>query len=260
VNCLSVRERLPEYTLSSVPPREAAAIAGHLDWCAACRKESSELDEAAATFAFAAAPAPPPGGLEDRIVGAVQRRARRQSASHRRMRRASVLAIAAAIVAIVVSASTLWWGTVAARDEHPSTSRREIEQQREIAERQFETFVASVPFRRPGDQARFATLAPRSERPGRGWGFVMLSTQGRDLAGVSVVGLDASRDALPYRVWVDDGHGGRVLLGRIVAVDQSGAADMFRKVDLDLAGARTFEVRNARGALVLRGPIVADGS
>jgi hypothetical protein len=260
VNCLAVRERLPEYALSSLPARDAAGIARHLDWCAACRKESSELDEAAATFSFAAAPSAPPADLEDRVVDAVQRRARRQSTSHRRMRRASIAAVAAAVVAIVVSASTFWWGTVVARHEHPGTSRRDIEQQREISQRQFEAFIASVPFRRPGDQARFATLAAAGGRGGRGWGFVMLSTQGRDLAGVSVVGLHGTGKALPYRVWVDDGHGGGVLLGRIASVDQAGAADMFRKLDLDLAGATTFVVRNARGAVVLRGPIVADGS
>jgi nitroreductase len=260
VNCLAVRERLPEYALSSLGPRDAAGIARHLDWCAACRKESSELDEAAATFAFAAAPEPPPPELEDRIVGAVGRRARRQSASHRRLRRASALAIAAAIVAIVVSASTLWWGTVVARHEDPATSRSDIAQQRANAEHQFEAFIASVPFRRPGDQARFAALAPRGQRSGRGWGFVMLSTVGRDLAGVSVVGLATATASAPYRVWVHDGHGGGVLLGKIAAVDQSGSADMFRRVDLDLAGAKTFVVRDARGALVLRGPIVPDAS
>ncbi len=256
MNCLAVRERLPEHALSSLPQREAASVDGHLAWCAACRKESAELHEAAATLAFAAAPVDPPSTLEVDAVGGVQRRARRQSATHRRLRMASAVAVAATIIAVAVTASNLWFGAaVVARRDDPAANGLEIRRAEQEAQERFQEVLNSFRSTLPGEGGRFATLVAPRNRPGRGWGFVMLS-RGKDVAGVRLLDLD--KDALPYRVWVNYGLGGRVRLGYITSLDQAGAAEMFAKVDIDLRDASRFVVRRADGAVALRGRIVAN--
>ena len=257
MNCLAVRERLPEHALSSLSQREAATVASHLAWCAACRKESAELHEAAATLAFAAAPAEPPPTLEDEAVWAVRRRARRQSATHRRLRLASAMAIAATIVAVAVTASNLWFGApVEARRDVPAANGVDIRRAQQQAQERFEEILSGFQSSHAGEGGGFATLvAPRS-RPGRGWGFVMLS-RGKDVAGVRLIDLDGGKGALPYQVWVNYGLGGRVRIGDIATVDQAGAAEMFAKVGIDLRDALKFVVRRADGAVALSGPIVS---
>ena len=56
VNCIAVRELLPEHALG-VADGDADAVERHLAWCAACRKEARDLHRAAASFAFVLAPA-----------------------------------------------------------------------------------------------------------------------------------------------------------------------------------------------------------
>ena len=75
MNCVAVRDQLPELAVGVLSQREQVALERHLDWCAGCRKEAAELGEAAATFAFALASAPLPDGLEDKVVAGVGRAA-----------------------------------------------------------------------------------------------------------------------------------------------------------------------------------------
>lgn len=257
MNCLAVRERLPEHALSSLPAREAANVAGHLAWCAACRKESAELHEAAATLAFAAAPVDPPPTLEDDAVGGVRRRARRQSATHRRLRLASAAAIAATIVAVAVTASNLWFGAaVEARRDDPAANGADIRRAQQQAQERFEEILSDFRSTHAGEGGGFATLVAPRDQPGRGWGFVMLS-RGKDVAGVRLLDLDEDKGALPYHVWVNYGLGGRVRIGDIASLDQAGAAEMFAKVGIDLRDASKFVVRRADGPVALSGPIVS---
>lgn len=258
MNCLAVRERLPEHAMSSLPQREAANVDGHLAWCAACRKESAELHEAAATLAFAAAPVEPPPTLEEDAVGGVQRRARRQSATHRRLRAASAVAVVATIVAVAVTASNLWFGAaVVARRDDPAANGLDIRRAERQAQERFEEILDNFQSTLPGDGGRFATLVAPRDRPGRGWGFVMLS-RGKDVAGVRLLDLDVGKGALPYRVWVNYGLGGRARIGDITSLDQAGAAEMFAKIDIDLRDASRFVVRRADGAVALSGPIASN--
>jgi Putative zinc-finger len=258
VNCLDVRERLPEYSLSSLPPRDASTVGRHLAWCAACRKESEELRDGAAVIGFAAAGPPPPPRLGGRVEDLVERHARRHSATHRRLRVASAIAVAATIVAVVVTASSLWWGTVVAKRADPAATRADRLTQSELVEQEFEHLLQGLPGSRT--QARIATLVAPHRGSGRGWGFVMLSPSGRDIAGVNVVGLASKRRALPYKVWISNGRAGRVLVGTIDSLDSSGEAEMFRRVDIALDNARTFVVERADGAVSLSGPIGSRGA
>lgn len=258
MNCLGVRERLPEYALSSLPEGDAGMVARHLAWCAACRKESAELHEAAATFAYAAAPTMPDDDLEDRLVGAIRARARRHSSAHRRIRRAFAVALVATVVAVLVSASSLWWGTVVARREDRDASRADLRRAELLAEQRFEQVWANLPFRLPEDQARFATLAAPDGAAGQGWGFVIASAARKDVAGVEVGGMPSADRHLPYGVWATFARGRRVLIGRIRTVDRSGAAVMFRRVERDLEGVTNLIVRAADGRVALNGAVAAN--
>ena len=258
MNCLAVRERLPEHAVASLPQRDAAGVEGHLAWCAACRKESAELAEAAATLAFAAAPVEPPSTLEDDVVGGVQRRARRQSATHRRLRIASAVAVVATIIAVAVTASNLWFGpAVVAGPDAPGANGLDIQAAEQRAQERFQEVLHDFQSTLPGEGGRFAALVAPRNQPGRGWGFVMLS-RGKDVAGVRLLDLDTGKGALPYRVWVYYGLGGRIRIGDISSLDQAGAAEVFARVDLDLRDASRFVVRRADGAVALSGPIVSN--
>lgn len=256
MNCLAVRQRLPEHALSSLPPREAATVASHLAWCAACRKESAELHEGAATLAFAAAPAEPPETLEDEAVGAVQRRARRHTATNRRLRLASAVAIAATIIAVAVTASNLWFGAAVDARDDPAANRLDMQRAQQQAQARFEQILNSFQAT-AGEGGQFATLVAPGNRPGRGWGFVMLS-RGKDVAGVRLLDLDVGKGALPYHVWIKYGLGGRVKIGDIESLDRAGGAEMFAKVGIDLRDASRFVVRREDGAVALSGPIVSN--
>ena len=258
MNCLAVRERLPEHAVASLPQRDAAGVEGHLAWCAACRKEAAELGEAAATLAFAAAPVEPPSTLEEDVVGGVQRRSRRQSATHRRLRMASAVAVAATIIAVAVTASNLWFGpSVVAGPDHPGANGIDIQRAEQRAQQRFERVLNGFQSTPPGEGGRFAALVAPRNRPGRGWGFVMLS-RGKDVAGVRLLDLDTGKGALPYSVWVNYGLGGRIRIGDISSLDQAGAAEMFARVDIDLRDASRFVVRRADGAVALSGRIVSN--
>ena len=254
MNCLAVRELLPDHALAALAPRERPSVERHLEWCAACRKECSELEEAAALLAFTASPAEPSASLEDRIVARVRRRSRKGDGLHGRLR----LALGAVAIAAVVAASGLGWGAVQARRANDAEAQASIEQQERLKEQAFQSLIdRGVPFTRPGDRALFALLDSDSDsaRGGHGWGFVMLSSQGKDVAGVRLVGLDSSTDALPYRVWAVFAQGRRLLVGKITSLDQAGAAQVVKRVGRDLGQATEFEVQDVGGSAVLSGQI-----
>ena len=156
MNCTAVRERLTERALGAVPADDAQALDRHLAWCAACRKESGELDRAATTFAFALAPADPPADLEDRVVANIQEvAAKRLPQGARRGRLAVALAIAG-----MIAVSGLGWGAVmagkAARFEDLSNVQK---QKTQAAIEAFQQFLNSEEFNRPGNEVFLGTLS-----------------------------------------------------------------------------------------------------
>jgi Putative zinc-finger len=107
--CREWRESLGAYVLGQLREDERAGLDAHLDGCAACRAELSELEPVARIMPLAdldgfAEPVQPPPGLGERIEATIARE--RRSSRRRRLRFGLALggatAAAAAVLAIFV--------------------------------------------------------------------------------------------------------------------------------------------------------------
>jgi hypothetical protein len=252
VNCVAVRDQLPELAVGVLPPREQDALERHLQWCAGCRKEAGELGQAAATFAFALAPAALPPGLEDRVVAGVARAAARPRTGRR-----TKTAIAAVIAAAIAVAS-LGWGTVmAGRAQRFAERAAQAEQDRTQALRQFQEFLDTLPFQARADETHLGQLAPTAAiKRGGGAVLQLVSPTRLDFVVVMVSGLPRDPSLAPYRITLRDA-GGRVLQGGMIAeLDADGSGQAFRQFrNTDLTGYTTVLIRDASGRLVLKGTV-----
>jgi hypothetical protein len=253
VNCLSVRERLTEHSLGVLPPADRTAVDRHLEWCAACRKEASELQRAAATLAYSVAPAELPAALEARVVGSVREAAgRRRAAAPRRSRIA-----AAGVLAAMLALSGLGWGAVMA-----GRAERAEEQAADARERQaeaFRTFEEEVLTQLPGVDpeaiVEVSTLLSPRLRPGRGDALVLLSPSGDDLVFVLVNDLrDVQPGQLPLEVRLV-GDSGQRAVGEIRTLDPGGGGGVFATFADDLTEVSAVTVRDARGRVLLNGTL-----
>lgn len=253
MNCVAVRELLPELAMGVLADRERTAVERHLQWCAGCRKEASELGQAAATFAFALVPAPVPQGLADRVVAKV-RAAAGAPGSRRRGR-----AVAASVIAAMVSVAALGWGAVmAGRADRFRDRAVAAEERRVVALGQFRAFLVGLPANVASDDARLARLAPA---PGRiaegaagGAALIYSSPAVADFSIVIVNGLPLQDTAaLPYTVTLRDAAGATLPAGRITSLDKDGGGDVVHQFNRDISSFSTVVVRDAAGHVVLRG-------
>lgn len=254
MNCLSVRELLPEFAVGVLAPQERAGIERHLRWCAGCRREAGELGHAAATFAFVLPPAQPTPGLVDRVVASV-RRAAGAPGTRRRLR-----AVAASTVAAMVAVAGLGWGAVMAGRAERFADRAEQAQQHEVdALERFRHVLAAAGLgtRLPEDQTFLGQLAPiTATEVGGGAVLQLLSPTKMDFVFVIVNGLDAGGAALPYRVLVQNVDGKTLRAGKITALNKDGGAEAFHEFrNKDLTGFSTIVVTDATGDVVLRGSV-----
>lgn len=252
MNCVAVRDQLPELAVGVLPPGEQVALERHLQWCAGCRKEAAELGQAAATFAYALAPAPLSPGLEDRVVAGVGRAAARPRTARR-----TRTAIAAVIAAAIAVASLGWGAVMAGRAQRFAERAAQAEQDKSQALNQFEKFLDSLPFRARVDETRLGQLVPTAvSRRGGGEVLQFVSTTRLDFVMVIVNGLPRDSSLAPYRVTLKDARG-RVLRGGTIAeLDADGGGQAFREFrNTDLTGFTTVLVRDASGRLVLKGTV-----
>jgi hypothetical protein len=258
VNCLAVRDHLPELSLAQLPARERVGVERHLGWCAACRKESAELDEATAILGFTAEPAEPPAGLQDRVVSAVRSGARSERSGRRTWR----LAIGAAVaVGVLVTSGVV--GGVFARDSDRGTERAQFDDI--VFQRWRKVVLEEIPFRDPKSEPRFARLDPPvgAGQTGEGYGFVMAGPEETSFAGLHVVGLEMSGPAWPLEIWLATRTGEeRHLVGRIRRgrVDESGSTDVVDQSGRSLKRFGRVIVRDAGGDVVLSGILFPDGA
>jgi hypothetical protein len=240
VTCLEVRDRLVERSLGALHLEDVTEVDRHLGWCAACRKEASELDRAAATFALTLAPAAPDPDLEERVVQAVH------EVADARIRRAPVhrnRSAAAAVLAAAIAVSALGWGVaMAGRAERFRARVAEAQTEQGDAIRQFRNLVVGAEvWDAPGNRAFLGALAPSTGGIGGGSALTWVSPTITDFAMVTVSGLPpADPGALPYRVWVvNDITGRRLPVGEpIRRLNEDGGA---------------MRVQDADGNVILRG-------
>ncbi len=259
MNCVAVRGRLAESSLGVLPGKDATTIERHLQWCAACRKEAGELDRAAATLAFSVAPAEPPADLEDHVVASVRGAA--GIADRPAPRRARLAAVA--MIAAMVALSGLGWGAVmagkAARSEEAAT-RATLEKQASFEG--LTRLFHQLEFSDPASQAFTGNLVPvaPSITSGGGSAITLVSPSIRGMAVVIVEGLPpALKPTLPYSVWLEDGSGHVLPVGRITSLDAGGGANVARDdVKRDLSAYDHVVVIDAKGRVLLRGTLATE--
>ncbi len=253
MTCLEVRELLPELAVDVLAPEERSEVERHLQWCAGCRKEATDLGQAAATLAFALAPAPVPHGLGERVVARVNRSAGAPG-SPRRARTA-----AASIVAAMVAVSSLGWGAVmAGRADRFEERAARAERSREEALERFQrvlTQIVPATEELPENDTHLGQLSPTAEGTGGGAVLQLVSPRMLDFVIVIVNGLDPlAAERLPYRVELEGPAGVVLRAGQILELDADGGAEAFHQFKVtDLTGFATVRVVDADGEVVLSG-------
>ena len=257
MNCAGVRDQLTEHALGILSTRDATAVDRHLQWCAACRKEAGDLQRATATLAFSAAPAELPVDLGDRVVADVRAAAGVRTAPRAPRRTRWVAAVAAAAV---IAVSGLGWGTVMAGRAARFEDRADVATQRQqTALEEFQRLVQSAEFSDPKDQVFMGRLLPAEGSSGGGAAMTLVSPSIIDLAIVMVNGVPPERAAaLPFTVHLTAGHGERLNVGRIVSLDSAGADTISRQFNRDLGGFNRVVVVDARGHVVMAGPLATE--
>lgn len=253
VSCTTVRDLLTEHALGVAGTRESAIVDRHLAWCAACRKESQDLERAAATLAFALAPAGPPADLGDRVVDDVQALSGRRGripAGPRRVRRAGVVALAAAI-----ALSGLGVGAVIARRSTPDEQAAVAAQRvKDAAEGLGDLFERAALFD-PESDVLLGMLRPDVSGRGSGSALTIAVPSVDDRSVVMIAGLADRAGSLPYRITLADGEGHVVLLGAVTQLDSGGGATIARVTGRDLTSYVNVLVTDAHDRVVLRGTL-----
>ena len=253
MTCTVVRSMLPERSLGTLARNEHAGVDRHLAWCAACRKEARDLDAAASSLVYSLAAVGPDPALEDRVVAAVQDAAAgRAPAAHRRGRM-----VVAATVAAMMAVAGLGFGAVMAgraarfKEQAITTSHRNAD-----AFSKFRQILQGMEFSDPANSVRMAQLARPADGSGSGVALTLLSPSSHDMAVATVSGLHVEPRRLPLAVTLV-GSGVKVMVGDIAKLDSGGAATIAADLDVDLSGFEQVVVRDASGAVLLRGDLAA---
>jgi hypothetical protein len=251
LNCLAVRDRLTEHAVGVLASGEATAVERHLQWCAACRKEMSELSRAVGTLTFSIAPADPPAELEDRVSDAVRAVARRRIPAARRGRILLVSVVAAAMVL-----SGLGYGAVmAGRASRLQDQVTAAQQQGANALQQFMQYIKTTSFS-SGNKAMLANLSLGPTSPGHGSAMKFMSPTSPDLAVVLFGGLPtADPTRFPYSVRLQGPGVAPLTLGRLTHLDTGGGGTIAKFFDRDLTPYNWVVVLDAQGHEVLGGAL-----
>jgi hypothetical protein len=248
MECLEVRERLAEYAVSTLPLGEEQEVERHLQWCAGCRKEASDLGSGAAMIGLSLAQAEPAPQLEDRVVSVIRDAAVKPPLRRRRSKTIRVVTLFAAIVAL------LGVGLAGALFAQQQTTESRLATSEHLAHRYLVRLNALLEeFRgqaaRPHDMAR-AILAPPAGGHGGGGALRVASPRFDDLAVVIVGGLP--QRGAPYSVWLLTPSGRKLSMGRM-QVDSGGGGIIAKAFRTDLKLYHYALVRDARGRLRLSG-------
>ena len=255
MECAPVRERLTEHALATLGGEEQAFVDRHLEWCAGCRKEAAELEQAAAMVGLFTAQSDPPPSLEQRVVERIQERAAAAPGPWRRRLRFLTVATAAAMLLAVVGVG---WG--AAMFARVQTSREQAQnaehRARELTarlDRVLNQFLATQGGAGPRDEVRRTVLGPVAGHQGGAGSIVFVSPTQEDWAIVIMGGL--SSGGLPYRVTLQDRYGEFVELGAVRRLSGDGSARVFHAYHQSLKRFTYVLVKDRRGHIVLSGEL-----
>jgi hypothetical protein len=251
-DCLPIRERLTELSLSTLDPDERAFVERHLEWCAGCRKEAAELAAAAALVGEWIPQEEPPAGLEDRVVKAV-----RSAAGFRPIRRGRLRVAAVAVAAaLLVGVIGVGWGVT--QVQHANEKAAAAEQEATDFARKLDRLIISILPKRethvgPQDHLKEAQLAPTGARHGGGSAAVFISPVRDDWALVVIGGL--AQSGAPYHVSLRDKFGEFVFVGTLRKLDAGGGGTVWNEYNRHLDGYTDVVVKDRTGQIVLSGTI-----
>ena len=130
MTCLEVRDRLTEHSLGILPRVDAREVDRHLEWCAGCRKEASELLEGAGAVALSLPAAEPPTALEGRILERFRIAAGRVPLPSRNRLR---VLIAATLAAAILAMGSIGWAVEQQRNAQ-SLKAQVLENRNKVAD------------------------------------------------------------------------------------------------------------------------------
>jgi hypothetical protein len=245
-DCMSVRDHLTEWAVSTLSEHDRRDVDHHLEWCAGCRKEASELRVGAALVGLSVPQKEPPPSLEERVVASVRGAAAKAPSRSRRLRNGAVL------LAAVLGVVALGGGLLARQQSTESKLHLSEQQAKQFANR-LERVLQD--FRGPTQSNAMtrAILGPVNGQTGGGGAIRVISPHFEDLAVVIVGAL--SRQAAPYRVWLVTPSGRRLWMGEL-RVDSGGGGTIAREFSQDLRLFRYVDVLDAKGRPVLSGGFV----
>jgi len=242
MTCVDVRDRLTEHALGLLPVDESTDVERHLDWCAGCRKEASELQEAVAAVSFSLPEAAPPRGLEERIVGRLVDGSgpRSSGRDHRLGRRGIRSLVAATLAAVLVAMGAVGW---AFAERH---SAQTTEGNLQIARRLYK-LIASL-----GGQPYRVQLLPAARFHTSGFAVLVGSRGTNNFIYVEV--LPPTPATGPYTVQVVDRAGGVQSFGQLAP---NGNGDLFygNFTPQDLSKAITVSILDRASDVVLSGKV-----
>jgi hypothetical protein len=248
MTCVEVRDRLTEHALGLLPEGDGAEVERHLDWCAGCRKEAVELQDAVATVGFALPPADPARRLQDRIVGSVGRDAAASAQTSRgkdaRVGRPGIRALAAAtLAAVLVAMGALGWAVAeqqTAQDVR-ATAAKSLQNIRKLDD------LLSL-----GGQSFHAQLLPTSRFEGNGFAVIVSSQATNNFVFVDV--LPPTPDTGPFAVQIVD-RSGRVLSVGDLSKSDSGDLLLYAYMPQDLSKAITVSILDRSSNVVMSGTV-----
>ncbi|HEY1330252.1 MAG TPA: zf-HC2 domain-containing protein [Actinomycetota bacterium] len=249
MTCLQARDQLAEFVMDTLPVVGHREVERHLQTCAGCRKEVSELQEGLAGAAIALPIVEPPPSLEDRVVTKVQEASGRWR-SHRR-RAVRVLAVSA-LAAAVLAAGSVTWGLAMRAKVQTLQSREAVNATKLISVSQI------IKQLRANGKALTATLVPAKGYPAGGGTVVIVTAPNEpDTFMIQVLMPETARG--PFSVLLQERSGRTLMAGKLTRAT-SGAYMLasgggFRVFAENLAPVTTVLVLDAAGHPVLTGDV-----
>ena len=266
MSCDPVRDRLPELALGVLAADEAAEVERHLERCPGCRKEASELAEAAATLAYTLPQATPPPMLAERVA----RRLGPKVARRHPHRRATRVLLAATLTAALLAVGAVGFA-IAERRQVASLQERVAQQERRL-EQTLADLARVAEDLRSAFHGRGTTLStslfagpgafPKPVRAAVGSGLVFALPDGSGHVYVEIVrGLDERRGPFTVRLqdpkkrWLNLGALARTQEGTLL-LSKAFEQDPVRSEPVDVTGASaSLIVVDGRGHAVLSGQL-----